>query len=227
MPCGKEEYVEVIKVIKGTLFGFLQVDIHILDELIDKFSEFCPLFIMDSIPDELIPSHMCEYQIRGTKKLLGVMPTEKILLYSPMLKWYLKHGLKVTAIHKYLKYEPSRAFNWFPKEASKALNGDNDPSLKELGDTHKLKGNSFYGKIIGDLMKHLQMTFTTNEELVDESFRLSFFEDLEEINTAFKIKEHKQQVTIMRPYQYGITVYQLAKFCMWEFYYDFLDKYLD
>ena len=41
-----------------------QVGIHIPDELIDEFSEFCPLFIVDSIPDEIIPSHIKEYQAR-------------------------------------------------------------------------------------------------------------------------------------------------------------------
>ena len=108
----------------GGLFRFLQIDIHILDELINKFSEFCPLFILDRIPDESIPSHMLEYQTRtgrkticGTKKLLCAT---KILLYSPMLKWYISHGLKVTAIHKYLKYESSQPFSWFLEKVSKA-----------------------------------------------------------------------------------------------------------
>ena len=71
------------------------------------------------------------------------------------------------------------------------------------------------------------MTFTIDKELVDELFRSPFFEDLEEINTAFEIKKHKQQVTIMRPYQCGTAVYQLPKLHMLELYYDFLDKYLD
>ena len=91
----------------------------------------------------------------------------------------------------------------------------------------KLKGNSFYGKMIKDLIKHLKTTFIINEELVDKSFRLPFFKDLEEINTTFEIKECKQHATIMRPYQCTIVIYQLAKLHMLEFYYDFLDKYLD
>ena len=171
----------------GELFGFLQVDIHVPDKIIDKFSKFCPLFVMDSIPAELIPSHMREYQtrtrrktIRGTTKLFGVTRTEEILLYSPMLKWYISHGMKVTAIRKYLRYKPGQPFSWFSKEVSKTrCDGDSDPSLKQLGNSFKLKGNLFYSKMIKDLMKHLRMTFTINEELVDESFRLPFFEDLE------------------------------------------------
>ena len=153
--------------------------------------------------------------ICGTKKLLGLRRATKILLYSPMLKWYLSHWLKVTAIHMYLKYESDQPFSWFPEEVSKARrDGDNDPSLKQLGDTHKLKGSLFYGKMIKDLMKHLKTTFTVNTELVDKSFRSPFFANLKEINTAFEIRECKQQVTITRPYQCGIAVYQLAKLCM-------------
>ena len=81
------------QVMNGKLFGFLQVDIHVPDELIDKFSKFCLLLVIGSIPNKSIPSHMKEYQtktwqkmIHGTKKLLEVTHTKKILLYSPMLK---------------------------------------------------------------------------------------------------------------------------------------------
>ena len=228
--CGKEQYVEVDQpydmeelcnqVMKGMLLRFLQVDIHIPDELIDKFSKFCPCFVVDSIPDDSIPRNMHKYQmsrtgrktIHGTKKLLGVTCANKILLHKPKLKWYLEHGLKVIAIHKYLKYKSGQPFSWFPKEVSKARrDGDSDLALKQLGDTHKLKGNLSYGNMIEDLMNHLKTTFTINEELFDESFRSPFFENLEEINTTFEIKEHKWQVTISRPYQCGIAIYQLAK----------------
>ena len=80
--------------------------------------------------------------------------------------------------------------------------------------------------MIEDLMIHQRTTFTTNEDLVDQSFRSPYFEDLEEINGAFKIKECKRQINISRCYQCAISVYQPAKLRMLEFYYDFLDKYL-
>ena len=77
--------------------------------------------------------------------------------------------------------------------------------------------------MIEDLMRHLRMIFTTNEDLVDQSFRSLYFKDLEEINGAFKIKEWKRRVNITRPYHCEIAVYQLAKLRMLEFFYDFLD----
>ena len=40
---------------------------------------------------------------------------------------------------------------------------DNDKNKKQLGDTAKLKGNSFYGKMIENLEKHISTKFTTDE----------------------------------------------------------------
>ena len=85
MPCSKEQYIEVEypenpevvqdlcnQVMKGALFGFLQVDIHVPDDSKERFSEFFPLFIVDTIPEETIPRHMKEYQERtGRKMILG------------------------------------------------------------------------------------------------------------------------------------------------------------
>ena len=245
MPCGKEkvfhcdpeEKDEIIQnVLNDKLFGFFEVDIEVPGQKRKLFSEFCPLFVISEVPEDQIPQHMKDYKIntgrkmiKNNKKLLGVMKTEKILLYSPLLKWYLNHGLQVTKIHRYISYISGRPFKWFPEEVSSARReADNDKNKKQLGDTAKLKGNSFYGKMIENLEKHISTKFTTDEKLIDNIFRSPFFEDLEEINEGvFEVRQRKKQVKITRPYQCGIAVYQLAKLRMLEFYYDFLDKFCD
>ena len=245
MPCGKEkvfkcnpaEQDEIIQnVLNDKLFGFFEVDIEVPEQKRKRFSEFCPLFVISEVPEDQIPQHMKDYKIntgrkmiKNNKKLLGVMKTEKILLYSPLLKWYLNHGLQVTKIHRYISYTYGRPFKWFPEEVSSARRAaDQDKNKRQLGDTAKLKGNSFYGKMIENLEKHMNTKFTTNEKLIDNIFRSPFFEDLEEINEGvFEVRQRKRQVTITRPYQCGIAVYQLAKLRMLEFYYDFLDKFCD
>ena len=245
MPCGKEkvfhcdpeEKNEIIQnVLNDKLFGFFEVDIEVPEQKRKRFSEFCPLFVISEVPEDQIPQHMKDYKIntgrkmiKNNKKLLGVMKTEKILVYSPLLKWYLNHGLHVTKIHRYISYISGRPFKWFPEEVSSARReADNDKNKKQLGDTAKLKGNSFYGKMIENLEKHISTKFTTDEKLIDKIFRSPFFEDLEEINEGvFEVRQRKKQVTITRPYQCGIAVYQLAKLRMLEFYYDFLDKFCD
>ena len=245
MPCGKEKVFQanpeekdklIQNVLNDKLFGFFQVDIEVPEQLRKRFSEFCPLFVISEVPEEQIPQHMKDYQIntgrkkiKNNKKLLGVMKAEKILLYSPLLKWYLNHGLQVTKIHRYISYLSGTPFAWFPEEVSSARRAaDQDKNKKQLGDTAKLKGNSFYGKMIENLEKHMNTKFTKDEKLIDKIFRSPFFEDLEEINKGvFEVRQRKRQVTITRPYQCGIAVYQLAKLRMLEFYYDFLDKFCD
>ena len=232
-----EEKDELIQnVLNDKLFGFFQVDIEVPEQLRDKFSEFSPLFILSEVPEDQIPQHMHAYKIntgrkkiKNNKKLLGVMKAEKILLYSPLLKWYLNHGLQVTKIHKYISYTSGKPFKWFPEEVSDARRAaDQDKNKKQLGDTAKLKGNSFYGKMIENLEKHISTKFTKDEKLIDKIFRSPFFDDLEEISEGvFEVRQRKRQVTITRPYQCGIAVYQLAKLRMLEFYYDFVDKFCD
>ena len=247
MPCGKEKHVKLKtpkslynirvhtnKVVKDKLFGFVLVDIEVPEELYEKFSEMSPLFVVDVITE--VPEYMKAYQKstgrkenKDSKKLLGVMKAKQILLYTPLLlKWYIEHGLKVTAFHEPLLYTSGRPFDWFPEEVAQARReADKHDDKKIVGETSKLKGNSFYGKMIEDIARHCYTTFTTDEKRVDERLRSPFLEDLEAVGGAYEIQERKRKVEITRPYQCGITVYQLAKLRMLEFYYDFLDKYID
>ena len=247
-PCGKEKLIKVPTpeakhnldlltrgVENGSLFGFAQVDIEVPEELYEKFSEMPPLFVVMEIADAQIPEHMHEYlretgrkRIPGTRKLCGVMKAKKILLYIPVLKWYLDHGLKVTAFYKFLKYKRGKPFAWFPAEIADARRqADKDPDKRIMGDTAKLKANSFYGKMIEDVARHCNTIFTSDENKVDKAMRSPYLEDLEEIGDAYEIREGKKKVSVDRAYQCGIAVYQLAKLRMLEFYYDFLDKYVD
>ena len=105
MPCGKEkvfhcdpeEQDEIIQnVLNDKLFGFFEVDIEVPEQKRNLFLEFCPLFVISEVPEEQIPQHMKDKKIntgrkkiKNNKKLLGVMKAEKILIYSPLLKWYL------------------------------------------------------------------------------------------------------------------------------------------
>ena len=80
-------------------------------------------------------------------------------------------------------------FSWFPKEVANArCEADKDHLKKQLGDVGKLKGNSFYGKIIENLGRHKSTKLTRKEMVVDKALRSPFFHNLEEIGGAYKIK---------------------------------------
>ena len=80
------------------------------------------LFVLQEIPDCDIPKEMKIYKektgrkaVKGTKKLLGVMKAKNILLYAPLIKWYLSHGLRLTAVHYLVEYEPVSLFYGFQR----------------------------------------------------------------------------------------------------------------
>ena len=246
MPCGKERVVHydepeqaakdfARKVRKGMWFGFAEVDIEVPRELWEQFEDFPPLFINQAVPNDCVPQHMHDYlqesdRIRfpDQKKLLGVLSAKKMLIYEPLLQWYLFSGLKITAVYRTIDYVPEKIFDWFVNEvADNRRKGDADKEKALLAEVFKLLGNSAYGKFIEAVERQTRTVYTRDEDEVDKNLRSAFFEDLEEIGDAYKIKLRKPKVTINRPFQVGIVVYQLAKLRMLEFYYNFLDYYLD
>ena len=154
MPCGKDALAVSKKpfdqkkipkfsedVLKGNVFGFPQVHIEVPHELYDKFSETSPLFVVQEIPDRYIPDKMKIYKekttrktVKATKKLLGVMKAKKILLYTPLIAWYRRHGMRLTAVHQLIEYKPGMPFSWFPEEvANSRREADKDPLEKQKG----------------------------------------------------------------------------------------------
>ena len=219
----------------GDWFGYEEVDIEVPREAWPEFEEFPPLFINRSIPDNLVPKHMRDYLKQSRRKrfpdqpkLLGVVSAKKILLYAPLLHWYLTNGLKLTAVYRTIDYEPCEIFSWFVKEvADNRRKGDADKDKALLAEVFKLLGNSAYGKFIEAVERQNKTLYTCDEEEVDKHLRSAWFKDLEEIGDAYKIELRKDKLTIERPFQVGIVVYQLAKLRMLQFYYEFLDHYID
>ena len=73
------------------------------------------------------------------RSLVGSYFGEKILLASPLIKWYLEHGLEVTHIYQVVEYTPVPCFQPFGEAVSDARRaGDVDPNKAIIADTMKL-----------------------------------------------------------------------------------------
>ena len=105
--------------------------------------------------------------------------------------------------------------------------GDVEKSKALLAEAFKLLGNSGYGKLIEALERQTNIIYTKDEKVVDRALRSAYFSDLDKIGKAYELESRKTRIVIRRPFQVGISVYQLAKLRMLEFYYDFLDRYFD
>ena len=231
MPCGPGKVVKYSNdqtigpstwlknsVLNGSWFGFAQVDIEVPKKLWPVFEEFCPLFVNKVLPEDAVSNFSLDYlektgRTRGKgKKLVGALSAQKMLIYAPLLKWYLEHGLEITKIHLTIKYKPEVVFDWFvEKVTEERRKGDVDRNKALFADMFKLLGNSTYGKFIDNLEDQTNITYTKDEKVVDRTLRSAFFSDMNEIGEAYELKSRKQRVTIDRPFHAGIAVYQLAK----------------
>ena len=163
------------------------------------------------------------------RKLLGVMSASKILLYAPLLKWYIDKGLTLKAVYRTIDYKSAKIFSWFVDEVTaNRCRGDADPSKAIFADIFKLLGNSSYGKMIENKEEQTSTFYCRNQDELDAHMRSSFFDWCDEVaDGVYRVEKRKKTITINRFFQGGIVVYQLAKLSMLEFYYDFLDRYVD
>ena len=149
--------------LRGELFGMVECDIRVPDQWPSHFNhssmtpyqyfeEMCPLFCTTNVSFDVIGEHMQQHARRfdlsekPRRLLIGDMKARQILLTTPLLKWYVEHGMEVTKIYQVIEFTPHRCFREFVKEVSDNRRlGDTHPDKSIFSDTSKLHGNSAYG----------------------------------------------------------------------------------
>jgi hypothetical protein len=80
----------------GTLFGMLEVDIHVPHHLEDKFSEMSPLFCTTEVPMDVISDHMLNHvkgnSIHFIKSLLLLLFVLVVVFTIILNRTQSKHG---------------------------------------------------------------------------------------------------------------------------------------
>jgi len=104
-----------------------------------------PIFVNREVPEVAVPEEMMDYltrtgQKRTTgKKLLGVMDADGVLLYTPLLRWYIEHGLELQDVYTTIDYQPEKILAWFVDEVTKACRmGDIDKEKAIFAEVFKL-----------------------------------------------------------------------------------------
>ena len=74
---------------------------------------------------ELMQQYAKEHSIKDVPRrlLIGSYFDKKIGLSTPLLKWYLSHGLVITHIYTVVKYIPNAAFNSFMTQVAQSKTG--------------------------------------------------------------------------------------------------------
>ena len=114
----------IAAVVDGTLFGMIECDIRVPFELKDHFAEMQPIFKNTTVTRDDIGSFMRQYAVdhdimsTPRRMLVGSYRGDKILLATPLLQWYLAHGLVIDRVYQVVEYHREACFRHFGESVS-------------------------------------------------------------------------------------------------------------
>lgn len=136
-----------------------------------------PIFkntVIDVNDSSIVGQHMYDYNLtkesrraKPSKKLIGSYFGKQILIYTPLLKWYIEHGLVITKTYSFIKANAHTPFIGFMDKVSDAHRaGDADKSMAMVAEMMKLIGNSAFGRSGMDKRKHKDVKYVSADDEV-------------------------------------------------------------
>ena len=175
---------------------------------------------------ELMQEYAKKHNIKDVPQclLIGSYFGKKIGLLTPLLKWYLEHGLVITHIYTVIEYIPNAAFNSFMMEVAQArLDGDHDKDKALIAETMKLMGNSSCGKLIMNTEKHHDIVYIKLVRNWSGNYGNNFYSLTELPNGCYEVAKTKQKTNLC-PIHLVVFILNYAKLRMLEFYYYCVEK---
>lgn len=211
----------------------LEVDLEYPKELHDEHNDYplCPE--QYAVPSELMsPLQKIWYAEldeprNDFDKLCGTLRDKhKYVLHGEMLRFYLKHGMRLRHIHRALEFtqeawlEPYIRFN--TEKRAKATT--------EAGKSfYKLLNNAVFGKTMENVRNRSDIKLITDRaQLIRYVSRphykhsYIFQEDDHEGNFLVGVEMMKCEVTLDKPIYAGISILDLSKLHMYRFHYEFV-----
>ena len=183
-----EQLLEEIR--KGEIFGYVQCDNEVPENLRPKFKNFPPIFKNTLVSRSDIGDFMTNYAdeerflSQPRKMLISSFTLQNGTLSTPLLLFYLQMGLVVTKIHRLVQYTQKKSFNSFVQSAVDARKqGDENPNSSVVAETMKLLANSFYDYQIIDRSRHTVTKYLTDEKM-HATNNSKLFKKLDHVNNS-------------------------------------------
>ena len=232
LPLSSEKLLSRIE--EDNLFGYVQCDLEVPEELRERFANFPPIFKNFDVGRENIGKFMLEYAgknallLKPQRMLTSSYKLNHGIVITPLLKVYLKLGLRGTKIHRFIEYTPQKCFNGFVQSVVDARReGDENPDSSVVAETMKLLGNSSYGYQIMDRSRHTETLYLTDEK-THKAINKRLFRRLNNVATdIYEVEIAKSTVEHCEPITVGFFILQYAKLRTLELYYNFFDKFCD
>ena len=167
-----------------------------------------------------------EIKVGDVKKLISNLDNKtNYVVHYRNLQLYLSLGMKLTKIHRVLKFKQS---DWIKKSidfnTKKRMNAANDFEKHIF----KLMINSVYGTTMENLRKRINVRLVNNEkDFLKYTSRPTYITHKIFGKDYAAIHEIKPVLILNKPIYIGITVLDLSKWKMYDFNYNFIKNNFD
>ena len=219
------ESFDVSSVADDASEGFiLEVDLEYPSHLHDTHNDY-PLApermkITDSMLSPYAKSVLQDLNLpsTSTEKLVTNLNNKKnYVIHYRSLKLYLELGMKLTKIHKVLKFNQSAWLkNYIDFNTEKQKLADNDFEK----DFFKLMNNSVFGKTMENLRKRVDVQLVHSKKVLHKQVAKPNFKTYKIFNEDLVGVELKKVKLLMnRPTYVGFSILELSKTLMYNFWY--------
>jgi hypothetical protein len=196
---------------------FLEVDCEYPEDLWELHSDF-PL-----APEHRVPPPLR----RGEKLLCTFYPKERYVVYYRTLELYLQLGLKVTKVHRVLRFAQSE---WLRPYIQLNTSLRQQATNEFERDFYKFMNNSVFGKFIENVRRRRKVKIVSRWEgkngasalIASPQFRSQ--QVMTEDRVIIELRQSK--VVLEKPVYVGAVILDLAKYLMYDFHYGMVKRHL-
>ena len=224
------EKIDFMNIAEDAEKGYiLEVDLHYPHEIHDEHNDYPMAPEPLTIPIQELSDHSKKLRkdlnmtSKPTEKLTPNLKDKKnYVLHYRNLQQYVRHGLKVTKIHRVLQFQQSAwlknyiALNTTKRKAAK------NPFEKDF---FKLMNNAIFGKTMENVRKRKTVELVSNDRRMKRVVAKPTFHRFKIFNEDL-VGVHllKCKLDCNKPIQVGLSILDLSKTLMYEFHYDYMKK---
>ena len=155
---------------------------------------------------------------RSEKLILDQNNKTEYMVHYRMLKFYDKMGVKVTKIHRGIKFKQDYiCSDYIQNNTNKRATAKTEAEK----DVRKLMNNSLYGRMCMNL-HFFQSKFLHDEEKIMKSVSKPTFKNITRYRDYSQIEYIKKKIEYSSPVYVGVTILELSKLLMFDVFYNIL-----
>ena len=162
-------------------------------------------------------------KIDKTQKLVcNLHDKKKYVVHISILKQALNHGLKLKKVHRVIEFNQEA---WLKKYIDMNTELRKKASNDFEKDFFKLMNNAVFGKTMENVRKHRDIKLVKTDHKRNKLVSEPSYHTMKLISENSSIIEMKKvKVKMKKPMYLGLSILEISKIIMYEFWYDYVKK---